>query len=104
MLCPEPRVLFPLRRLGALGVLCLTFIGLVLLLQRPVVAQVHTENLSHLNPVNIRPAESPAAEVVVTDLSLYVDSTGRLEIDEVSRQVFTPFKLFLNRSLEPTTR
>ena len=83
---------------------CLASIGIVLFMQRPAVAQVQQENPAHLNHLKIRSAESVAAEVVSTDLSIYVDSTGLLGIDEVSRQVFTPFKLFLNRSLEPTTR
>jgi signal transduction histidine kinase len=41
---------------------------------------------------------------LVIERGLYVDSTRSLGIEDVTHQVFTPFKLLLNLSLSPTTR
>jgi signal transduction histidine kinase len=46
---------------------------------------------------------SPAGALVI-ERGLYVDSTRSLSIADVSQLIFTPFKLLLNRSAEPTIR
>ena len=73
----------------------------MLLTQQTVLAQTQVQGMSQLQ---IRATEERASSVLSPELSLYVDSTRRMDIQDVSGQVFMPFKLLLNRSFEPTTR
>lgn len=83
----------------SIAFLCVVLLSLLLLTLRAAQAQsqlqtpVQTQTTSRIDPKLLTPK-----------LSLYVDVTRRMDVHEVSRQVFTPFKLLLNRSLEPTTR
>ena len=75
-------------------------IGLVLLTQRSAFAQIQVQSLSQPQTQTA----TRASKILTPELGLYVDSTRRMDVEDVSRQAFTPFKLLLNRSLEPTTR
>ncbi len=80
--------------------LCLALFSLLLLTQRSALAQIQLQGVSQ--PQTQTAALAP--KILTPELGLYVDSTRRMDVEDVSRQVFTPFKLLLNRSLEPTTR
>jgi signal transduction histidine kinase len=81
--------------------LCVVLLSLLLLAQRAAQAQsqlqasteLHTQATAGLAPMPL-----------TAELGLYIDSTRLMEIHDVSRQVFAPFKLLLNRSFEPTTQ
>jgi two-component system, sensor histidine kinase LadS len=98
---PELGVLLQ-RRLwpGAWCCLCLALFGLLLLTQPPALAQTPLQSVSQpqIQTTTLAP------KVLTPKLSLYVDPTRLMEVQDVSRQVFTPFKLLLNRSAEATTR
>ena len=80
---------------------CLVLLSLLLLTQRTALAQTQSET-----SVQLRSQSSSAQQpsVLVTERGLYVDATRSLSVEDVSRQVFTPFNLLLNRSVEPTTQ
>lgn len=98
---PELGVLLQ-RRLwpGEWCCLCLALFGLFLLTQPPALAQTPLQSVSQpqIQTTTLAP------KVLTPKLSLYVDPTRLMEVQDVSRQVFTPFKLLLNRSAEATTR
>ena len=100
MSCPELGVL-PQRRLWprAWCCLCLALFSLLLLTQRSAFAQIQLQGFSQPQTQT-----TLAPKILTPELSLYVDPTRRMEVQDVSRQVFTPFKMLLNRSAEPTTR
>jgi len=75
-------------------------IGLVLLTQRSAFAQIQVQSFSQPQTQTA----TRASKILTPELGLYVDSTRRMDVEDVSRQAFAPFKLLLNRSLEPTTR
>jgi len=75
-------------------------VSALLLLQRTALAQAQSQGA--LQPKT--QATSPPSQSFNPEISLYVDSTRRMDIQDVSREVFTPFSLLLNRSFEPTTR
>jgi signal transduction histidine kinase len=79
---------------------CLVLVSALLLLQRTALAQAQSQGA--LQPKT--QATSPPSQSFNPEISLYVDSTRRMDIQDVSRQVFMPFSLLLNRSFEPTTR
>jgi len=79
---------------------CLVLVSALLLLQRTALAQAQSQGA--LQPKT--QATSPPSQSFNPEISLYVDSTRRMDIQDVSREVFTPFSLLLNRSFEPTTR
>jgi signal transduction histidine kinase len=78
----------------------LALFGLFLLTQPPALAQTPLQSVSQpqIQTTTLAP------KVLTPKLSLYVDPTRLMEVQDVSRQVFTPFKLLLNRSAEATTR
>jgi hypothetical protein len=80
--------------------LCLALFSLLLLTQRSALAQIQLQGVSQPQTHTA----ALASKILTPELGLYVDSTRRMDVEDVSRQVFTPFKLLLNRSLEPTTR
>lgn len=81
--------------------LCVILVSLLLLTQRTALAQRPLDASAQLQS---QPAGWPPSSALVTEQGLYVDATGSLTIEDVSRQVFKPFNLLLNRSVEPTTR
>ena len=72
----------------------------LLLTQRTALAQAQSQGFNQLNTQ----AAALAAKALKPEISLYIDSTRLMDVQAASRQVFTPFNLLLNRSLEPTTR
>ena len=74
--------------------------SLLLLTQRSALAQIQLQAASQ--PQTQTTILAP--KILTPELSLYVDPTRQMEVQDVSRQVFMPFKLLLNRSAEPTTR
>jgi signal transduction histidine kinase len=84
----------------ALFCLCLALFSLVLLTQRSALAQIQLQGVSQPQS-QTKPL---ASRTLTPELSLYVDPTRRMGVQDISRQVFTPFKMLLNRSVEPTTR
>lgn len=81
--------------------LCVVLLGLFLFTQRTALAQRHVEALAQLQPQS---TGGPQFSALVTEQGLFVDATGSLTVEDVSRQVFMPFNLLLDRSIEPTTR
>ena len=101
MFCPEFSGLCQLRWLKPLYFMCLVLLSLLLPSQRTALAQSQLEASAQMH------SQSPSGHkpsALVTEPALYVDPTGSLGVEEVSRQVFKPFNLLLNRSFEPTTR
>jgi hypothetical protein len=77
----------------------LALFSLLLFTQRPALAQIQLQGFSQPQTQT-----TLAPKVLTPELSLYVDPTRQMEVQDVSRQVFAPFKMLLNRSAEPTTR
>ncbi len=102
MACPALVVLRQ-RRLwpGVLYCLCFAMLSLLWLTQRSAFAQTQLQGASQQQS---QATASLAQKVPRPELSLYVDTTRRMDVQDVSRQVFTPFKLLLNRGVEPTIR
>ena len=75
--------------------------SLLLLTHRPAPAQPSPEASRQLQS-QAAPSQPPLA--LITERGLYIDSTRSLSIEAASQQVFTPFNVLLNRSLEPTSR
>ncbi len=102
MACPALGVLRQ-RRLwpGVLYCLCFAMLSLLWLTQRSAFAQTQLQGASQQQS---QATAGLAQTVPKPELSLYVDTTRRMDVQDVSRQVFTPFKLLLNRGVEPTTR
>lgn len=102
MSCPALVVLRQ-RRLwpGVLYCLCFAMLSLLWLTQRSAFAQTQLQGASQQQS---QATASLAQKVPRPELSLYVDTTRRMDVQDVSRQVFTPFKLLLNRGVEPTIR
>ena len=101
MFCPEFSGLCQLRWLKPLYFMCLVLLSLLLPSQRTALAQSQLEASAQM------PAQSSTEyqlSALVIEPALYVDATRSLGVEEVSRQVFKPFNLLLNRSFEPTTR
>ena len=101
MFCPEFSGLSQLRWLKPLYFMCLVLLSLLLPSQRTALAQSQLEASAQMHPQSSS-GHKPSA--LVTEPALYVDPTGSLGVEDVSRQVFKPFNLLLNRSFEPTTR
>ena len=72
----------------------------MLLTQQTALAQTQSQGFIQLKTQ----AATLASQSLKPEISLYIDSTRRMDVQDVSRQVFTPFNLLLNRSVEPTTR
>ena len=101
MFCPEFSGLCQLRWLKPLYFMCLVLLSLLLPSQRTALAQSQLEASAQMHSQSSS-GHKPSA--LVTEPALYVDPTGSLGVEDVSRQVFKPFNLLLNRSFEPTTR
>ena len=101
MFCPEFSGLCQLRWLKPLYFMCLVLLSLLLPSQRTALAQSQLEASAQMHSQSSS-GHKPSA--LVTEPALYVDATRSLGVEEVSRQVFKPFNLLLNRSFEPTTR
>lgn len=101
MSCPEFSLLRQ-RRLWprALYFFCLVLVSALLLIQRTALAQTQSQGVLQLKTQ----AATLASHSLKPEISMYVDSTRRMDVRDASRQVFTPFNLLLNRSVEPTTR
>lgn len=81
--------------------LCAILLSLLLLTQRTALGQSQLEASVQLKAQSANQSPSSA---LVTKRGLFVDATRSLGVEDVSRQVFKPFNLLLNRSVEPTTR
>lgn len=99
---PEISVLLQLRLWpGAVYGLCVAMISFLWLTQSSALAQAQVQGASQQHS---QATAGLAPKVLVPELSLYVDPTNRMDVQDASRQVFTPFEFLLNRSIEPTTR
>ena len=78
--------------------LCVAMISLLWLTQSAALAQVQVQGASQQHS---QATAGLAPKGLVPELSLYVDPTSRMGVQDASRQVFTPFKFLLNRSIEP---
>lgn len=90
-----------LRWFKPLYFMCLVLLSLLLPSQRTALAQSQLEASAQMRP-QLFSGHKPSA--LVTEPALYVDATRNLGVEDVSRQVFKPFNILLNRSFEPTTR
>ena len=81
--------------------LYVALVSLLLLAQRPALAQTPSAASRQLQSQSATSQQQRGA--LITERSLYVDSTRSLSVEAASQQVFKPFSLLLNRSLEPTS-
>lgn len=81
--------------------LCVVLLGLLLLTQRTAQAQ---SQLQASVQQQTQDASALTSKLLTPELSLYIDSTRLMDVQDVSRQVFTPFKLLLHPSFDQTTR
>lgn len=102
MFCSKFSGLGPRQRWSqALSFFCIVLLSLLLLTQRAAQAQSQSQASTQLQT---QTTAGLTVQPLTAELGLYVDSTRLMDINDVSRQVFAPFKLLLNRSFEPTTR
>lgn len=91
----------PQRWVRALSFFAVVVLSLLLLTLRAAQAQSPLQASIQL------PAQASAGIVpkpIKPELGLFIDSTRRMGIQDASRQVFMPFNLLLNRSVEPTAQ
>lgn len=102
LICSEFSGLAPRQRwVRAFSFFSVVVLSLLLLTQRAAQAQsplqasiqLHAQASADLVPKPIKP-----------ELGLFVDSTRRMDVQDASRQVFMPFNLLLNRSVERTAQ